>query len=108
MLLPALGKAKESGRRISCANNQRQLGIALSMYTGDHGGKHPERRVPNTWAEALYDNYREVKILRCPSDGPAAPASNPAYAAQGYKADSTPRTYIMNGWNDYFQESVLH
>lgn len=29
MLLPSLSKAKEAGRRISCVNNMRQLGISL-------------------------------------------------------------------------------
>lgn len=103
MLLPALAKAKESGRRISCANNMRQLGIALTMYVGEHEGLHPVRQIPNAWPEALFDNYREVKLLRCPSDGPGNPASH-TELAKDYKADAAPRTYIMNGWNDYFQE----
>src|SRR5207302_5698127 len=36
MLLPALSKAKESGRRIACVNNLRQLGIALTMYADEN------------------------------------------------------------------------
>ncbi len=32
MLLPALSTAKESGRRIACLNNLKQLRTALSMY----------------------------------------------------------------------------
>jgi prepilin-type N-terminal cleavage/methylation domain-containing protein/prepilin-type processing-associated H-X9-DG protein len=35
MLLPALAKAKERGRRISCLNNQKQLTIASMMYSDD-------------------------------------------------------------------------
>ena len=41
MLLPALGKAKESARRIQCVNNQRQIGIAWALYVADHEGYHP-------------------------------------------------------------------
>ena len=41
MLLPALGKAKESARRIQCVNNQRQIGIAWALYVTDHEGYHP-------------------------------------------------------------------
>jgi prepilin-type N-terminal cleavage/methylation domain-containing protein/prepilin-type processing-associated H-X9-DG protein len=104
MLLPALGKAKESGRRIACANNMRQLGISVTMFVGEHEGKYPVRQIPNAWPEALYENYRDIRLLRCPSDGPAEPASHRDLTAKGYIADGAPRTYIMNGWNDYFQE----
>lgn len=113
MLLPALAKTKESGKRISCANNMRQLGIAISMYTGEHESRHPVRQImdpetklPNCWPEQLYDNYHEVKILRCPSDGPATPATHTELAVAGRVADSAPRTYIINGWNDYFAETI--
>jgi len=32
LLLPALGKAREAGRAAVCLSNQRQIGLALSMY----------------------------------------------------------------------------
>jgi prepilin-type N-terminal cleavage/methylation domain-containing protein/prepilin-type processing-associated H-X9-DG protein len=34
MLLPAVQQARESGRRVSCVSNLRQLGIALHNYEG--------------------------------------------------------------------------
>lgn len=37
LLLPALGRAKELGRRTSCSNNLSQIGKAMSMYTLDYG-----------------------------------------------------------------------
>lgn len=104
MVLPALSKAKESGKRSSCANNLRQLAIAATMFTGEHEGKFPTRQVPNAWPESLYENFQELKILRCPSDGPGTPASHPEYAAKKLYADAAPRSYIMNGWNDFWIE----
>jgi len=35
LLLPALGKAREAGRRTLCLNNVRQIGSALQLYLGD-------------------------------------------------------------------------
>ena len=36
MLLPALNKARESAKKISCVNNLKQVGTALSLYGSDH------------------------------------------------------------------------
>jgi prepilin-type N-terminal cleavage/methylation domain-containing protein len=41
MLLPALAKAKEKGKQISCINNLRQIGISLSLYNETAGGRVP-------------------------------------------------------------------
>src|SRR6266404_4387562 len=65
MLLPALSKAKAKGKRISCLNNMRQVGIALHMYDTDYNGK-----LPNPAANQTYDfdnqNAPEnpLKVLR--------------------------------------------
>ena len=33
LLLPALGKAREAGRQVKCLSNQRQIGVALGLYS---------------------------------------------------------------------------
>lgn len=41
LLLPALVRAKEQGKRAVCKNNVRQTGLALLLYADDHGDKFP-------------------------------------------------------------------
>ena len=104
MLLPALGKAKEAGKRIACVNNLRQLGISLTMFVDDNDDKHPTRKMPGGWTTALSDGFKDEKILLCPSDVlyPATAIKDPVK----WPYDSAPRSFIMNGWNDYFQEQL--
>lgn len=38
LLLPAFAKAKQKARQISCLSNERQLGLAATLYIADNGG----------------------------------------------------------------------
>jgi prepilin-type N-terminal cleavage/methylation domain-containing protein/prepilin-type processing-associated H-X9-DG protein len=105
MLLPALSRAKETGKRIACMNNMRQLGMAAMMYVDDNDGHYPVRQLgtdPGAWPTSLFDGYKDLRLLLCVSDGPnpATGGSNP-----NHKPDREPRSYIINGWNDYWQET---
>jgi prepilin-type N-terminal cleavage/methylation domain-containing protein/prepilin-type processing-associated H-X9-DG protein len=46
MLLPALAAAKEKALRISCASNEHQLGLSLTMLANDNNSKFPDLRFP--------------------------------------------------------------
>src|SRR4051812_18489104 len=41
ILLPTLGRMRETARRVRCLANLRQLGTALLAYTADNNGHYP-------------------------------------------------------------------
>ena len=41
LLLPALGRAKAKANNIKCISNQKQIGLAFIMYTGDNDDFSP-------------------------------------------------------------------
>ena len=101
MLLPALAKAKEAGKKISCLNNLKQLALAAKMYVDENEGCFPlriSRQPPGAWPASLRDGYVDLKLLLCPSDGlnPITDTSSPI------EEESAPRSYLINGWNDYY------
>jgi prepilin-type N-terminal cleavage/methylation domain-containing protein len=50
ILLPALGRAREMGKRAVCMNQIKQLGIAWSLYCDDNQDKVPIGDVGYSWA----------------------------------------------------------
>ena len=100
MLLPALAKAKESAKRIACTNNLKQLGLSVVMYVDDNDGRYPSAAGGQRWTSSLYDGYKDLKILLCPSDVP-----NPVTFGGSHIADKAPRSFIFNGFNDYLKGS---
>src|SRR4249920_706942 len=104
MLLPSLGRAKESAYRIKCANCLRQLSLSLKLYAGDSSDLLPPRTNAYRWPTLLQEYYKSLDLLVCPSDAkrgtPLTDTSSPT------PADRSPRSYMINGWNDYFWRST--
>ena len=78
MLLPALNSAREKGRRVACAANLHQLGLAILSYASDYNNHTPTADYnwdltlstrPITWNYMLvHRGYATPKVFTCPDD----------------------------------------
>ncbi len=74
MLLPALAKAREKARSISCISNLKQIGLGNAFYADDNDDYLP----PNhqylvagddlIWWPDIIKPYVEAKVFVCPGD----------------------------------------
>lgn len=78
MLLPALGKAKEKAKSISCVNNLKQLSLASVNYIDDYDG-YLVLRATNAFNGPSWDNwltalqkggFDKFDTIVCPSSKP--------------------------------------
>ncbi len=64
LLTPALGRAKAKANDVYCLNNLRQLGLATTVYAGDHGDRLPvAERVPSQPTDPANPDPRIVDVL---------------------------------------------
>jgi prepilin-type N-terminal cleavage/methylation domain-containing protein/prepilin-type processing-associated H-X9-DG protein len=77
LLLPALGRGKESGRVAACQGNLHQIGLALQLYVEDNRNimptmyDRPLTGAPTNLATinvVLASQLGSTNVLRCPSD----------------------------------------
>ena len=79
LLLPALARGKAKAKDISCANNLKQLGLGLRMWSSDQGDKYPWNVDPakggsqgsSDWTDnfrVCSNEVRTTQVLLCPTD----------------------------------------
>jgi len=109
MLLPALTRAKAQGLQTQCLGNQKQIGLAFAMYTGDFMESYP--RHPD-WASVGGQDgtfyffvaatnrplnpyvHNDVQVFSCPADkGDSDTGVSNCFAAYG-------NSYLV-AWADY-------
>jgi len=80
ILLPALSKARKQAKSVVCCNNLKQIGYGALFYAEDFDQFIPRGHgsdatiepwfilfMPYLYQKAIDDDYRSVKIFRCPS-----------------------------------------
>jgi prepilin-type N-terminal cleavage/methylation domain-containing protein/prepilin-type processing-associated H-X9-DG protein len=97
LLLPALSRSKQSAKRVQCLNHLKQLNLAAALYVEENEGFYPSSNSSNRWPQALRPHFENLRVLACPDDKSAAASPN-----ENRSADEAPRSYLVNGWNDYF------
>ena len=62
MLLPALNKARDRARQISCTNQLKQLGLAVALYADNYNGYTP--RSGFVGGTLWYNTFLETDFLK--------------------------------------------
>jgi len=110
LLLPALAKAKARAQRINCVSNLKQVGLAMRMWSNEHGDRFPwDVDLPDGTRNAgnpgnIVNNFRSVsnelnspKVLTCTSDGRAKSSTWDIALQGGFKdtADKDNISYFL-------------
>jgi len=120
MLLPALNKAREVSKSVSCKNNFKQLGLAMHNYLFDNNSMFIPADVGGVhyWTSVMVQNkYVTKKQLLCPSRTRMIPGASSSYYADIWnkptlytktdaELDQISWAYCDYGYNSYYLSSA--
>jgi prepilin-type N-terminal cleavage/methylation domain-containing protein/prepilin-type processing-associated H-X9-DG protein len=72
ILFPVFAKAREKARQITCASNEKELGLGILQYMQDNDEQFPQGN-PNFgdtggWAHPIIPYLKSIGVYRCPDD----------------------------------------
>jgi type II secretory pathway pseudopilin PulG len=70
ILVPVVGRARQSGQSVACLANLRQIGIAFHTYADANNGLLPDpAAAQESWESLLRDHLPNREVFHCMSDG---------------------------------------
>ncbi len=92
ILFPVFISARQKAWQTQCSSNLRQIGMAMTQYIDDNGGRYPMwvdfRAEGYRWFDAVQKYSKSKLLTRCP--------------LYGNKDKSKPVTYWRNVYTDYW------
>jgi prepilin-type N-terminal cleavage/methylation domain-containing protein/prepilin-type processing-associated H-X9-DG protein len=110
ILFPVFSQAREKARSISCLSNERQLALAVRMYTEDYdeympigdSGDAPYPRI--TWRALVIPYVKNREVYRCPSN-PWAESLHQVYG-QFYPGDVALGIHLSYAGNTWWAQNL--
>jgi prepilin-type processing-associated H-X9-DG protein len=62
LLLPALAAAKQKAQAINCVSNEKQLALAVRIYSNNNANRFPPAA---TWCDAIKADVGSEKVFKC-------------------------------------------
>lgn len=79
ILFPVFAKAREKARQITCASNEKQIGLGILQYVQDYDETFPKSNTPTNvlcWAQQIMPYEKSADVFKCP-DNPDGARFNP-------------------------------
>ncbi len=95
ILFPVFAKAREKARQISCASNEKQLGLGILQYAQDNDeqymGYNSSYTAPPVvdanypgWAGKVYPYVKSAAVYKCPDDSTSSTGTAPVLVPVSY------------------------
>jgi len=78
ILIPTLGRARETSRKVGCLANLHGFGIGMNLYAESNGGQLPNGNPPGVWTSGAgasavlvafaHDYAPKANLFHCPTD----------------------------------------
>ena len=99
ILFPVFAKAREKARQISCASNEKQIGLAVIQYVQDYDERMPCGLILNStnnpngfgWAGQVQPYAKSAQLFKSPDD-------STSQVTNANNITSYPVSYGMNVW----------